>query len=282
VVTKSSRPDAVTALLGQIWDDALDPGYAAAAGQRSAVGSARRWHGRSVRVGTVAGLLLIGALFAVALAQTRATAPAVAKGLADLQSRIREQTAAYDATTAQVTALQAAVARIKGTELSSTSQGEVLNRQLTTLGLQAGQVAVSGPGVQVTMDDAAVPPPGTDPSVDRVLDRDLQSVVNGLWLAGAEAVAVNGQRLTALSAIRSAGDAILVDYRPLNRPYVVTAIADPGTVAAAFSSGPAGQALRVLQHSYGIRFSIRTVQQLGLPAASAVQLRYARAKEVVP
>jgi uncharacterized protein YlxW (UPF0749 family) len=282
VVTPSGRPDAVTALLGQIWDDALDPGYAAAAGQRSSSRSDRSWNGRSVRVGTAAGLVLIGALFAVALVQTRAAAPAVAKGRADLESRIGEQTAAYDSTTAQVTALQAQVARIKSSQLSSTSEGEALNRALAALGLQVGQVAVSGPGVAVTVDDAATPPPGTDPSVDRVLDRDLQSVVNGLWLAGAEAVAVNDQRLTALSAIRSAGDAILVDYRPLTRPYVVTAIGDPGTVETAFTSGPAGQALRVLQQTYGIRFSIRTVDRVGLPAATAVELRYARAKGVAP
>ena len=49
-----------------------------------------------------------------------------------------------------------------------------------------------------------------------MLDRDLQVIVNGLWAAGAEAIAVNGQRLTACSAIRSAGEAILVDFRPLS------------------------------------------------------------------
>ena len=113
-----------------------------------------------------------------------------------------------------------------------------------------------------------------------MLDRDLQTVVNGLWAAGAEAVAVNGQRLTALSAIRSAGDAILVDYRPLTRPYVVTAIGDPATLQAAVRRGARRPALRTLQQTYGIRY-------VG-PAAStgsrsrrrpARALRYARAKE---
>ena len=47
-----------------------------------------------------------------------------------------------------------------------------------------------------------------------MIAQDLQIVVNGLWDAGAEAISVNGQRLTSKSAIRFAGQAILVNYRP--------------------------------------------------------------------
>ena len=50
-----------------------------------------------------------------------------------------------------------------------------------------------------------------------MIARDLQIVVNGLWASGAEAVSVNGQRLTSKAAIRFAGQAILVNYRPLTR-----------------------------------------------------------------
>ena len=68
---------------------------------------------------------------------------------------------------------------------------------------------------------------GSDPRDDRasdtgrVLDRDLQVMVNALWAAGAEAIAINGQRLTARSAIRYAGEAILLDFRPLVPPNVM-------------------------------------------------------------
>ena len=61
----------------------------------------------------------------------------------------------------------------------------------------------------------------------RVYDRDLQDVVNALWLAGAEAMSINGQRLTAATAIRSAGEAILVNSRPLSPPSLVHAIGNP-------------------------------------------------------
>jgi uncharacterized protein YlxW (UPF0749 family) len=68
----------------------------------------------------------------------------------------------------------------------------------------------------------------------RVRDADLQDVVNGLWAAGAEAVAVDGQRLTALSAIRSAGESVLVDLRPLSPPYTVEAVGDPAALEVGF------------------------------------------------
>jgi uncharacterized protein YlxW (UPF0749 family) len=265
----------VTQLLGQIWDSALDPGYAASA-TATADGGARR-RSASVRLGTTVGLVLIGLLLAVALAQTRASAPAVARARAELDQRITAQTSAYDVATRQVAALQAQVDALKSTELAATGQGSAIDQQVSALELQAGQLPVTGPAVQVMLDDAATPPPGTDPSVDRVLDRDLQSVVNGLWAAGAEAVAVNGQRLTSLSAIRSAGDAVLVDYRPLTRPYLVVAIGDPASLQTRFVQGPAGQGLTTLEQAYGIRSSVQSVGQQTLPAASSGDLRYARA-----
>ncbi len=67
-----------------------------------------------------------------------------------------------------------------------------------------------------------------------MLDVDLQILANGLWQAGAEAVAINGHRLSSLTAIRSAGDAITVDFRSLTRPYRVEAIGDPRTLPARF------------------------------------------------
>ena len=76
----------------------------------------------------------------------------------------------------------------------------------------AGTSRVEGPGLRLTIDDApndqVSGPGGSD---GRILDIDLQQVVNGLWSAGAEAVSVNGERLTALTAIRGADKSITVN-----------------------------------------------------------------------
>ncbi len=84
----------------------------------------------------------------------------------------------------------------------------------------------------------------------------MQRVVNGLWESGAEAVAINGQRLTSLSAIRAAGDAVLVDNKPLVPPYTVLAIGNGQKLSTAFQDSADGQYLHALVENFGIRSSI--------------------------
>jgi uncharacterized protein YlxW (UPF0749 family) len=104
----------------------------------------------------------------------------------------------------------------------------------------------------------------------------MQRVVNGVWASGAEAVSVNGQRLTVLSAIRAAGDAILVDNRPLVPPYTVLAIGDGQRLSTAFQDSADGQYLHVLEQNYGIRASITAEDTLRLPAAPSLTVRSAK------
>ena len=270
------RPQTVPALLAEIWDEALDPGYAAAAARRTAQVQqpVRRWLGTGLALG------LVGVLLAAAAVQANAAKPAVVQQRLDLIARIQTQTKRYDAAQTALAALQTQVDRLKADALGSGGTGAGLDTQLRSLSVASAQVAVTGPGLRLTMDDAATPGPGAagDPALGRVLDRDLQMAVNGLWAAGAEAVSINGQRLSALSAIRSAGDAILVDYRPLTRPYVVLAVGDPQTIQADFAAGPAGRGLRTLQETYGVQYAVDGADMLTLPAA-AVDLRYASTKE---
>ena len=95
-----------------------------------------------------------------------------------------------------------------------------------------------------------------DADLGRVLDRDVQLVVNGLWRPAPTAVAINGRRLTARTAIRSAGGAILVDYRPLRPPYRVEAVGDPGGLAARLErSGAVGTRCAPCRDDYGLRWS---------------------------
>jgi uncharacterized protein YlxW (UPF0749 family) len=122
------------------------------------------------------------------------------------------------------------------------------DRTIDDLSAGAGITEMTGPGVLVTVDDAA----GAEPdSLNRVLDRDLQDVVNALWAMGAEGVSINDQRLTSASAIRGAGEAILVNYRPLERPYAVSAV---GVSVPAGS--PLQQLLESLSTDYGLIFRI--------------------------
>src|SRR3712207_4659812 len=138
----------------------------------------------------------------------------------------------------------------------------------------AGAVPVTGPGLLVTLanadPDADEDPVGGGTQSDergRVQDGDLQLVVNALWAAGAEAVSVNGQRLGPTTAIRFAGEAVLVDFRPVTNPYEVRAIGDPDRLSTGFLGNEDVRALAVISETFGLRFDYVLEDELTLPAA---------------
>jgi uncharacterized protein YlxW (UPF0749 family) len=114
------------------------------------------------------------------------------------------------------------------------------------------------------------PTAGDKTNPGRVIDRDLQMIVNGLWQAGASDVAINGRRITPTTAIRAAGEAILVNYRPMSPPYVVSAIgSDADQLAGRFRENPAGLLLEELEAQYGVIWELQRVRNITLPAASS-------------
>ena len=139
---------------------------------------------------------------------------------------------------------------------------------------------MSGPGVLIVVDDS---PSAAADARDRVLDIDLQVLANGLWEAGAEAISINGHRLSGLTAIRSAGDAITVDYRSLTRPYRVEAVGDVRTLQARFVESSAGAWWNDLAQNRQMRYEISDVKQLDLAADPGIVLRHAgRASIMIP
>ncbi len=267
--------DPAIGLLDRLVRDALDQGYVDAAQRRA---NSPEEPGRGGRWWLGLGLALVGLLLAVGAVAHWSTAPETAqrklelgKAIDEADTRVQALEQRIDATTAEVTVMQRSI-------LTTGSIGGGLRARADALGVNAGTLPVKGPGVQVTIDDAPVDETALaagQPDLGRVLDRDLQGAVNGLWAAGAEAIDINGQRLTSLTAIRGAGTAILVNYRPLVRPYVISAIGDPTVMAATFARGLEGQALEGLRQTYGMRYDLETRDRLDLPGDTGVTLRYA-------
>jgi uncharacterized protein YlxW (UPF0749 family) len=269
-------------LLTSLVEDSLDQGYARAAARR-AKGEPPARHGRWV---LTAGLLAVGLLLATAAAQTSARSTATARTRAALAAEIEDRTAANQELEDSLDRQRAAVTRARRSSLRITSEGARLDRLLGRLEAATGAVPVRGPGVSLVLEDAGTDTgtdgdPRSDADADgRVTDRDLQTLVNELWAAGAEAVAINEQRLTAVSAIRSAGEAILVDFRPLRPPYEVRAVG-PESMRPAFVEGFGGSYLQVLR-DYGIRFSVEDRDSMRLPASAGLTVRYASTRADVP
>jgi uncharacterized protein YlxW (UPF0749 family) len=134
--------------------------------------------------------------------------------------------------------------------------------------VRTGFTRTSGPGVRITVDDA---PNGDETQVVR--DSDLAILVDGLWNAGAEAISVNGKRLTNLTAFRNVGPAIHVGITPLVRPYTILVVGDPDTLAANLLDSTFGQRWYSLKDSLGFQYSIEPDDELVLPPARPRRLR---------
>ena len=270
-------------LLTSLVEDSLDDGYARAAARRAA-GEPPPRHGRAL---LVAGLVAVGLLLTTAAVQTRERAGATAEARDALTAEIDDRSAANDRLERQLDRERARAARERRQQLRATDEGAAVERTLTRLESVTGAGAVAGPGFVLRLDDAPSDPSGADvdPRTDqsddgRVSDRDLQTLVNEVWASGAEAVAVNGQRLTALSAIRSAGEAILVDFRPISPPYQVSAVG-PADMRASFVNGFGGSYLQVLR-DYGIDYAVTDEDEVSLPASAGVTVRYAVSPRQMP
>jgi uncharacterized protein YlxW (UPF0749 family) len=261
------RPDASMDLLLQIMRQPMDPDYAAVAA-RGETSSRRHW-----ALALVA--LAIGVLFAVSAVQTTRAAPALQSERTELIHRVQTAETQQDELRSRVTALRAENATLRDAALGGDTASRQLEARIDALDPLVGSVAVTGPGVQITVDDAPDRGAAGKPA-DRVLDLDLQLLANGLWQAGAEAVAVNGHRLSNLTAIRSAGDAITVDYRSLTRPYQIQAVGDPRTLPAAFAESSAGAWWHDLQQNRGMRYELTEAAELSLPADPGLTLRWAK------
>jgi len=271
--------DDTESMLGIVMAGVLEDSYDRAAAERAARGPEDTPAPRSARlrspVTAVVGLALIGLLLTWAVVQTAGQRPEVAAEQAALVKRVQDETARTDALSARKDQLNAEVETLRTSRLPTPGSSQA--SMLAALGVASGAVDVTGPGLTVTADDAdasAVPGAKADPA-GRILDIDLQYLVNGLWAAGAEAVSVNGQRLASTTSIRGAGQAITVDYRPMARPYVVEAIGDPKTLQARFVESAGGNWMQNLKSTHEIRFDVTVEKSLKIDGDGTSLLRYA-------
>ncbi|MYZ06520.1 DUF881 domain-containing protein [Streptomyces sp. SID2999] len=275
------RPDASMSLITNVMDHSLDDGYAEAAARRKSLGEGGLPKTLRAKLGLAGGLVLAALVVTVGAAQAHVAAPVVAKERQELIDRIDRETTAADKLESSVDRLREDVGARQRAALRQTG-----GSQADLVSLLSGATAVHGPGVKLVVNDAKEASSGGDGTnpresagfsdTGRVRDRDMQRVVNGLWASGAEAVSINGQRLTALSAIRAAGDAILVDNRPLVPPYTVLAVGDGQKLSTAFQNSADGLYLHALQDNFGIRTAISAEGDVRLPAAPSVIVRTAQ------
>lgn len=268
-----SLPDHVTTpLLTRITEGSLDADYRQVAQRRAGSGTpAPRGTGRPHLTATIV-IAVFGVLVTTAAVQTSQNADVTDASRATLIARVNAEREVVAAEQGRIAELQDANIEAEADLAALTvRQQEQLVRQ-RRVEVRTGFVAVRGEGVQVTVSD----PPDAD-VVELVRDEDLALLVNGLWRAGAEAISINGQRLTVLSAIRNSSAAVHVNSRPVNAPYVISAIGDQGTLQADLLDTATGSRFFDLADQLGFGINMQNVDDLSLPALRGPRLHHVQA-----
>lgn len=148
----------------------------------------------------------------------------------------------------------------------------------------AGLTALTGPGITVTLTDAARDASGSYPA-DAAPDdlvvhqQDLQSVLNALWAGGADAVVVQDQRVVTTSAPRCIGNTLLLDGRTYSPPYVVAALGDPTMLLDALDAERGVAIFKQYVARFGLGYVVDAADDITAPAYTG-SIRLSQAQEV--
>ncbi|GAB3262505.1 DUF881 domain-containing protein [Nocardioides dilutus] len=261
---RSAGDRARTPLLELVTRESLDLDYQEVASRRAKPGPV---NGPTPHRGAAVAVGVFGLLVAVAAVQNSRNADVDKASRDALVERIEVRKDAVSSIQDRIVELRATNERLVDRVVDLVATTENVDEARQDLALGAGFVAVEGPGLRVTVDDQ----PQGDPD-GLVRATDLRVLVNGLWQAGAEAIAINGRRLTSLSAIVNSSIAIQVNKGPLSPPYVVEAIGGQNLDADFVETG-SGLTFLALAEQFGFVVERDTVSSLLVPAAPAAMQR---------
>ncbi len=166
-------------------------------------------------------------------------------------------------------------AKLEQAGIGQIEANEAMKRELAKIKRFAGLSTVSGPGVELVVQSH--PEQAGSGTVPDITDEHLLKMVNELYNAGAEAIAINDQRITAVSEIRLAGNHINVNGTPVSPPYHITAIGNASALKSRLElkSG----LVEYLLSEYGISVEAQEKNEVVIPAFSG-ELYFEYAKTV--
>ena len=266
-----------TPLLTLITQESLDQDYQVVASRRATAPPTDGDRSSRRRAAVVAVVALFGLLVSVAAVQTSRNADADDTSRDELIKRVDAGRAAVRTDQQHLADLRDQIARAESTQVDL---GDLLNRtqgQVRDLQAATGFAAVTGPGVRISLDNASYAD-----ATSTIRDSDLTLLVDALWSAGAEAISINGQRLTSMTGIRNVSSAIEVNRVGIAAPYTVLAIGDRSTLAADLLDSGSGLLFSALAGQYGFQFNVDNEDELRLPAAPADIGRLRSAQTTAP
>jgi uncharacterized protein YlxW (UPF0749 family) len=159
----------------------------------------------------------------------------------------------------------------------STLMLQEVRTELALQKMRAGLIAISGPGVQVILDDGAHTVRGADANGTLIHDYDLRDVINVLWMAGAEAISANGERVVSSTSIYCVGSTVMVNDTRLSPPYQINAIGDPVQLQDHLRNPGYLGDIKSRVERFEIKFEFIRVEAITIPAfRGSLPQRFAR------
>jgi uncharacterized protein YlxW (UPF0749 family) len=160
---------------------------------------------------------------------------------------------------------------------SNTEMLKEISAELERQKMMAGLLAVEGAGIQVTLNDSNIRSGAADSNDYLIHEYDLRDVVNLLWMAGSEAIAVNDERIVATTSIYCVGSTVMVNDTRLSPPYLVQAVGNPVAQEDVLSNPAYLREIKRRAELYGVQFAVSKTGMLTLPAyKGGFPIHYAR------
>ncbi len=228
--------------------------------------------GRAWRLGTGTALLLCGGLLVVSFVNSEGTdlRPGRYTDLATLVSTDAER---YERLQDRAGDLQTEVERLSRDVDDRTAQR--IRRRADAMRDPAGLEPVNGSGVTIVLSDAprevfedALNDPDADLRPFVVHQQDIQAVVNALWVGGAQAMTIQGQRVVTTTGIKCESSAVQLQGVPYPQPYTIQAVGDPTALAIALDADPYVQGFRddADKPEVGVGWDFETEDSVEAPA----------------
>ncbi len=217
---------------------------------------------RSLRTSLALGLVgvLAGVLFAT---NAGLFSEATDRRPQDLRDLVRDENLRMQELTEEVDGLRS---EVDGLIHASATGDEDHDEAPAEIGIAAGRTAVQGPGVRVELWDSPYSEPPEGYTVDSLVvhQQDVDGVLNGLRAGGAEAIAVQGHRVTSTTSIRCVGNVLLVDGRIYSPPFVIEAIGNPQELTDAVNADTAVQDYLSFVNQIQLGWSMQTHDEMSI------------------
>lgn len=184
--------------------------------------------------------------------------------LEELAFRLRDQERGRAALEAQVVELRTRLSEYEKAATEGRTAAARMGRSLQEMRAMVGLTELEGPGVVVQLSDSTrTPRAGEDPNKTILHYSDIAAVAAELWAAGAEAIAINGERVVSSTGINCVGTTILCNTKRLAPPYVITAIGDSARLHR-YLRRPGGGLELLTAFDFPVRLSARA--RVSVPA----------------